>query len=375
MNPFQHGVVVTGDDFCPRPGLVKELRGHMVSRQNCLIRGGRRMGKTSAVLEALRREKKAEHLMINCWGKTSLAGFIEAIYEAFLLHQSRKGMSLEGIMKTFAHLRPKASVDPRTGTPSFSIDLAERDRVAPRSLEAVLEPIGREGKKGSLVVVFDEFQSLMQLKESEAVMATLRGAIQLQKKVTYFYLGSIRSEMDELFNNPKQPFFKSAASVTVGPIERGVYGEYLARRFQWGKRKLTDEALRLVFDLAREVTGDVQQLCASIWNCTDRNSVIREDTVHAGLSRIHQSEHETNSRIIDLLTPGQVRVLIGLARVGGRQPTSKEFLSASGLRQPSSVSKAVGRLDREGLIYRDAEGYQFFSPFFRTWLLAQDIQP
>lgn len=86
-------------------------------------------------------------------------------------------------------------------------------------------------------------------------------------------------------------------------------------------------------------------------------------------------EHESNSRIIDLLTPGQVRVLLGLARVGGARPTSKEFLAASGLRQPSSVSKAIDRLHREGLIFRDAEGYQFFSPFFRTWLIAQDIQP
>ena len=358
MNPFHHGVIVTGEDFCPRPGLLKELRGHMASRQNCVIRGGRRMGKTSVVMEALGRQKKAGHLLINCWGKTSLAGFIEAIYESFLRYQSRK-----------------ASVDPQTGSPSFTIDRAERVRVLPKSLEGVLEPIGREGEKARLVVVFDEFQSLMHLKESDAIMATLRGAIQMQPEVTYFYLGSIRSEMDELFNNPKQPFFKSAASVTVGPIERGVYSEYLARRFQRGKRKPTEEALNLIFDLARDVTGDVQQLCASIWNCTDRNTVIREETVHAGLNRIHQNEHESNSRIIDLLTPGQVRVLIGLARVGGRQPTSKEFLAASGLPQPSSVSKAIDRLNREGLIYRDAEGYHFFSPFFRTWLLAQNIQP
>ena len=225
------------------------------------------------------------------------------------------------------------------------------------------------------MVVFDEFQSLMQLKESEAVFATLRGAIQLQREVTYFYLGSMRNEMDELFNNPKQPFFKSAASVTVGPIDRAVYADYLKDRFAKSRRKPTDEALEAVFELARDVAGDVQQLCSGIWNCTNRGDVIRPETVEVALNRIHQNEHESNSRIIDLLTPGQVRVLLGLARVGGSQPTSKEFLAASGLRQPSSVSKAIARLNREGLIYRDAEGYQFFSPFFRTWLVAQDIQP
>jgi len=375
MNPFQHGVVVTGDEFCPRPELIKALRGHMGARQNCLVRGGRRMGKTSAVMEALKGQRKTGHLLINCWGKTSLAAFIEAVHEAFLTYQSRRGMSLEAILRTFAHLRPKATVDPQTGAPSFSIDLAEREAVRPRSLEAVLEPIGREGRKAPIVVVFDEFQALMQLPESEAVLATLRGAIQLQPKVTYFYLGSLRSEMDELFNNPRQPFFKSAAAVTVGPIDRADYADHLLQRFATGRLKPSEAALDKVFELACDVTGDVQQLCSAIWNCTSRGDSISPETVQRALSRIHQAEHESNSRIIDLLTPGQVRVLLGLARVGGAQPTSREFLAASHLRQPSSVSKALDRLNREGLVYRDAQGYHFFSPFFRTWLLAQDIQP
>ena len=374
MNPFQHGVIVTGDHFCSRPALVKTLHTHIASHQNCVIRGGRRMGKTSVVLESLRGRKKTGHMLVNCWGKTSLGGFVEAIYESFLSYQSRKGLSMEKIMQAFAHLRPKASVDPQSGTPTFSIDLSDRDRIRPRSLESVLEPIGEEGKKSSFVVVFDEFQSLMQLRESEAVIATLRGAIQLQPEVTYFYLGSMRNQMDELFNNPNKPFFKSAAPVTVGPIPRKTFASYLQAKFAIGKRKLKAGVLDEVFDLAQDVTGDVQQLCSEIWNSSDRGETIDENTVRLALNRIHQTENDSNSRIIDLLTPGQVRVLVGIARVGGRQPTSREFLSASGLGQPSSVTKALQRLTREGIVTRDGDGYHFFSPFFRTWLLSADIQ-
>ena len=129
----------------------------------------------------------------------------------------------------------------------------------------------------------------------------------------------------------------------------------------------------VVFDTARDVTGDVQQLCSELWNCTNPGDAIEVDTVRFGLERIHHAEHESNSRIIDLLTPGQVRALLGLARVGGARPTSKEFLAAAGIPQPSSVTKALNRLMERGLIYRDGEGYKFFSPFFRTWLLAQDL--
>ena len=373
MNPFHHGVAVTGRDFCPRPTLVSELGSHIEARQNCVVKGIRRIGKTSAVLEAIRARKKTRHMYINCWGKQDIRSLATAIYEAFLIYQRRKGLSLEKIIRTFAHLRPKASIDPYSGDTTFSLDLDREALTRPQSLEAVFDFLASEGGKQSLVVVLDEFQALLEIPEADAVMATLRGTIQLQPEVTYFYLGSTRHLIDDIFNSPERPFYKSAATVTVEPIERGPYGAYLQTRFATGKRVISADAMEAVFDAACDITGDVQQLCAELWNCTDPGARIGPDVVPRGLQRIHHAEHESNSRIIDLLTPGQVRALIGLARVGGKRPNSKEFLAASGIAQPSSVTKALNRLVERGLVYRDSEGHKFFSPFFRTWLLATDI--
>ena len=333
------------------------------------------MGKTSAVLEAIRLERKAGCVLVNCWGRSSVRNLAESIAEAFLIYQSRRGMSLKRILSGFGHLRPQVSVDPQTREPSFSVDLARTPELTPRSLERVLEPIREEGRRRPLVVVFDEFQALMQLDEWEEVMAILRGVIQLQPEVTYFYLGSIRNLMDRLFNDPEQPFFKSAAAVSVGPIDRADYATYLDKRFQSGGRTMSAAAFDEIFEHANDITGDVQQLCAQIWNVTDSGNEIGPNEVRLGLERIHQAEGESNARIIDLLTPGQVRVLWGLAKAGGAQPTSKAFLAASGVRQPSSVSKALKRLAKEGLICRDSEGYHFFSPFFRTWMLNENLAP
>ena len=373
MNPFHHGVAVTGKDFCPRPGLVSALRAHIESRQNCVVRGVRRVGKTSAVLETIRACRKIGHMYVNCWGKQDIRSLATAIYEAFLIYQRRKGLSLEKVIRTFAHLRPKASIDPYSGETSFSVDLDSTTLADPRSLESVFETLSTEGEKRELVVVLDEFQALLHLPEAAAVLATLRGTIQLQPQVTYFYLGSTRHLIDEIFNNPDQPFYKSAASVTVEPIERSAYSAYIRAKFNSGKREITKEAMEAVFDAACDITGDVQQLCSELWNCTGPGDVIERDAISRGLERIHHAEQESNSRIIDLLTPGQVRALIGLARVGGARPNSKQFLVASGITQPSSVTKAMNRLVAHGLIYRDAEGYKFFSPFFRTWLLTQEF--
>jgi len=373
MNPFQHGVAVTNNDFCPRPELVSMLCNHMDARQNCVVRGIRRVGKTSAVLESIRSHKKMGHLYVNCWGKQDVHSLAVAIYEAFLVYQRRKGLSLEKIMRTFAYLRPSASVDPYSGATSISVGLDRNVMTEPRSLESVFNLLAEEGKKNPLLVVLDEFQALLQFPQADAVMATLRGAIQLQSAVTYFYLGSVRHRMDDIFNNPNQPFFKSAASIEVGPIARETYRSYIGSKFSTGGRTVSSGAMDAIFDAACDVTGDVQQLCSELWNCTDVGSVIEQGTIPRALERIHHAEQESNSRIIDLLTPGQVRVLLGLARVGGAQPTSRRFLLESGVAQPSSVTKALSSLTERGLVYRSAEGIEFFSPFFRTWLLAQEF--
>ncbi len=373
MNPFQHGVMVSGKNFCPRPELLKTLINHIDSRQNCVVRGIRRVGKTSAVLEAVRERGSTGCIYINCWGKQDIHSLATAILEGFLIYQRHKGWSLEKIFRLFAHLRPKASIDPYSGVPSISVDLAKETFQEPRSLESVFDLLAHEDTRNPLLVIFDEFQTLLQFTDANAVLATLRGAIQLQPEVTYFYLGSVRHQMDDIFNNPDRPFYKSAASVVVTPIERHVYSHYLRGKFATGKREVTDEGMTAIFDTACDITGDVQQLCSELWNCTDPGVVIDPGAIPHGLERIHHAEHESNSRIIELLSPGQVRVLLGLARVGGQQPTSKEFLAASGIAQPSSVTKALTRLVDRGLVYRDAKEYRFFSPFFRTWLLTQEF--
>ena len=55
MNPFRYGRIVTGDDFCPRRALVEDLRGCLTARQNVVILGERRVGKTSLIFETTRR--------------------------------------------------------------------------------------------------------------------------------------------------------------------------------------------------------------------------------------------------------------------------------------------------------------------------------
>ena len=57
MNPFKYGTIVSGEDFRGRKVLLQQLIGTIESSQRIVLLGERRVGKSSAVYEAVLREK------------------------------------------------------------------------------------------------------------------------------------------------------------------------------------------------------------------------------------------------------------------------------------------------------------------------------
>ena len=65
MNPFKYGRVVSAENFCPRPNLLKQLTGFIKSGQNVVLQGERRMGKTSLLYETVRQLKRYRLLYVD----------------------------------------------------------------------------------------------------------------------------------------------------------------------------------------------------------------------------------------------------------------------------------------------------------------------
>ena len=90
--------------------------------------------------------------------------------------------------------------------------------------------IGAINKKKALVVVFDEFQDILNLKDYKEALALLRSKIQFHIKISYIFAGSIRNKMDDIFNRPDSAFFKSAISIEVGAIDRDQFISFLKNK-------------------------------------------------------------------------------------------------------------------------------------------------
>ncbi|MCK4764210.1 MAG: ATP-binding protein [Candidatus Aminicenantes bacterium] len=369
MNPFKYGRVVFDEDFCPRPGLEKHLRSYISSGQNVLLEGERRTGKTSLIYRTVRGLPKLRLLYVDILEIKTVSDLCRRIVNAVVSMEQKSGM-VERVFKSLVHLKPTMTLDPLTGVPALSLDASIK--LKPGYIEGLMDLIEEENKRKNLIVVFDEFQDILNLKEAAEALAVLRSKVQFHAAIPYIFSGSVRNQMDEIFNHPESAFFKSAVTLNVGELERDIFGNFLRGKFSKGKRTLSQSLLDKVFDIARDIPGDVQQLCGAAWDATSPGDHIDEKTLPAALELIYSRELKGYEASLNRLTGQQFRCIVGLSRIGGRSPMSSEFTKATGISQPASVKKALTRLIKLRIIYRYKREYKFINPFFRSWLIYKN---
>ena len=107
MNPFKYGSVVLGKDFCGRSDLIKQVQGHIESSQNIVVYGERRVGKTSLIYEATRRQKGYRTLQIDLMNIKSVNTLCRKFLSALGAMEQQSGF-FERFLKSIPSLRPRS---------------------------------------------------------------------------------------------------------------------------------------------------------------------------------------------------------------------------------------------------------------------------
>lgn len=366
MNPFKYGRVVSDADFCSRPVLLRQVMGFIRSGQNVVLQGERRMGKTSLLYEAVRQLSAYRMLYVDLLEVKTADDLCKRIVRALFSVERQAGF-LERVFKALAQLRPVVSVDPFTGQPSVSF--AAGVRLETSSLDGIFDLIRDSRRRTRLVVVFDEFQDILNLQDAKETLAVLRSKIQFHVSFPYVFAGSIRNRMHEIFDDPESALFKSAIEVAVGPLDKDAFAVFLADKFATGKRKIPPETIVRIIELAENVPGDAQELCGAIWETTSYRQTVGETCLGSALELIYSRESKGYEAALVPLTGCQLKCLAGVARMGGRSPLSAAFLKETGLNGAASVKKALDRLMKLRVIYRYEGEYKFVNPFFKAWLV------
>ena len=263
-------------------------------------------------------------------------------------------------------MRPQLGVDPITQLPTISLDT--KVKAEEYSLDSILKIITEINKKEKVVIVLDEFQDIIKLKDSDIILAKLRAKIQFLTDLTFVYAGSDRNNMSSIFSESNSPFFKSALPINIDELDIKLFSRFIKNKFNKGKRDLTNKLLEEIFNITQNVTGDVQQLCEAIWSTSSYEESLDVHCLPLALDLIFSHEQKAYDRIMLELTEFQTRVLINIVKVGGEEINSNFFLESGGFTNPSSIKQAVNKLQNIEVLFRPGKEYKFVNPFFKMWL-------
>ncbi len=375
-NPFEYGAAVSGSAFCNRTTETADLMSAIHNSQRAFLYSERMMGKTSLVRRVLAGldPEKYVAVYIDLWATDDEASFITTtareISQAMGSDASRV---LEVAKRLFSRFSPKVSLDDN-GIPKVSFEYNPTAEQARQSLEEVLAAPQRmateSGKK--VAIVFDELQRILEYGDDH-VERLLRSIIQMQRNVSYIFLGSRKHLLQDMFLNRKRPLYSAADHFPLGPIKVEHWLPFIQQKFETTGRQISKQVTEQICLLTQGHPFYTQHLCHAIWEKLAAGEEATELDIQRGLQVLLARETGAYSTLWESLTVNQRRFLYGLAVED--HPVSlysRAFVQKYRLGNPSAIQRLSGALLKRDVIDRDARSFVISDRFFRLWIRERE---
>ncbi len=371
-NPFTIQVVQTPHDFCNRSQEIADLQSFAHNGENVVLFSPRRFGKSSLVF-IVQKALQKEGMMtayIDLFPIASKNDFLQRLAHG-LIKGIGKGIQarswIDKIKGLFKHIQPVMSV----GQEGFDFSLEWNPKSEmPILLEDLLTGVNTyiERNKLRASIALDEFQEITELEESKEIEGLLRSHIQTQRKISYYFIGSRRRILSDMFNNKNRPFYKSAFNYPLAKISSKDFVPFIEKRFRETKKKCPEKIAALLYEKVEGYPYYVQKLAYLVWEKTEKEA--GEETLeksHQDLLRLEKADFEA---VWSGLSLGQRSLLKTLALEPIQSPYSKAFLEKQGL-SLGGTQKAMEALLAKDLIEEGEKGFQLVDPIMAAWLKAQ----
>jgi uncharacterized protein len=366
-NPFITSGYLSPEYFCNRAEETKRIMGAISSKRNMTLISLRRMGKTGLLKHVkyqLEQSKKPfaviyVDLLPTMNGNEMLNSIASALYR---VRKSEKNF-LEKMLNFMVSLRPRLTMDPLTGEPSFELKVESSSGIK-SGLEQVLKLISEI--KQDIVLMFDEFQQISNYPEKN-MESMLRSVIQTYPVIPFIFSGSSKHMLENMFMSPGRPFYQSSELMYLDMIKDDVYRIFIKEKFKGGNMKIDDLSINKVFDWTRLHTYYVQYVCNHLYEKGGRT--ISEEQVNNIFHQIITDFEPQYINYRNLLPAHQFRLLKAIAIENGvGQPTSGSFIAKNNLTSPSSVSTSLNALSEKEMIVKDLNKWNVYDVFFSRWL-------
>ena len=364
------------EDLVGRETYIRRIGERLWDGNHVLLAGPRRIGKTSIILEVLRRlhRRGALTAYVDCLGATDVRGLGERLVDALLENVSGVERSFEHAKAIAAGVRPSVKV--KYEHVEIALDLA-REKNDQRFFDGALDLprtlAARTGKR--VIVVFDEFQAAGRL--GPRVFDVMRSRFQAQRGVAYAFLGSEEGILEQLFSEKGRAFYRFAVPVDLADAGGHRFGiapddwlEYIREKFAQKKITIDDTSVDRMLDATGGHPQDTMQLCAALYY------LMRDSG-----ARVVSAEHVAVAYEQALRELERPFALHWTELAGGKylQQVAKRiahgavlYAAESGIPRPE-VLRALEALRARGLVTRLGRGkYDFVEPMFGEYVRRLD---
>jgi hypothetical protein len=365
-NPFKFGDPVDGEFYLDRPQLDETIMNFVNNRIHVVLIGPRRFGKTSFVMDLIRKAEKQGKscLFIDIYNVTSHRDFLHQILRSL---KRKKGWrkKLKDWLNTLPRLKPKLSfdIDPVTSEVGFTIspEITTEKEIK----ETIQDTLSALGDLVDLVVI-DEFQKIAELEDQGWLEATLRTEMQQLKKTSFLFTGSRRNIIHDMLNNSSRPFYRSCQPFEF-PVFEDEFSDWIIHRFKTVKIKCGKDEVRALRKMVQDTPNYVQMVC--FYLVAEGVEVVTIENLNGSLRKIVKQNAYAYQTLLSSLTPTQQRVL-RLAAIESGEIYSKDLLRKYEISSGPAMASAIKSLkDKQILDEGEKKGsVSFDDPLFSIWL-------
>jgi hypothetical protein len=231
-------------------------------------------------------------------------------------------------------------------------------------LSNILGLLGRLSEKRKLMVVFDEFQEIAGYKK-EGFEKRLRAIIQQHENISYFFCGSQRHILTEVFTNNNRAFYKLAQSYPLAKIQTDDYVPWVRELFLKDGNKIEAELVEEIVARCENHPMYVQQFLFYLWE--EKVTEFSIDTVDEMELKILRSSQNEFLNLWDSLTLNQKKTLKLILLTGGKEMFYANALQAVDLNAGSQVTRSLQKLIGDDIVLKNDE-YKIQDVMFMKWI-------
>ncbi|HEX8757280.1 MAG TPA: hypothetical protein VF745_13160 [Steroidobacteraceae bacterium] len=360
---------------CSRPPLEERIVRAFTNRERLALYGDRRLGKSTLVARTLETHE-IPCLTVDLLGLKSIEGLCAIIIDALEAHLRERSVVARKVAPWLREVGldlPDMRLRLAAGPVHLQISSAG---ISP--LNRLLDRIGQIAERIPLAVFFDEFQEIpdrLTAEDARHVLGTLRGKIQRQAKIAYYFAASAKISFAAMFTQEGAPFFEGAHLIEVDPIPERTFSHFLEEQFRQSGRPAAQETIQAILTLGGPRAADLQQLAHETWYAAHEIPV-RPPAVAEGLRKIIRNLEPAALALLHRTTELQQRAIFAAALFQDADQSQQRTSQIAGFRAHHSYRKALAPFLGSGdsLPVLEDLGHgriRFRYRYLRFWFLTQ----